>query len=344
VALGAWRRQRREAAAAESCERLSGNIYGSAMGYIRIEKTMKCALSLLMLAATGFFASAAEAADVQDCRLERFSSLPMSTLSDGRITVPVAIDGHTAPFLVDTGGISATMSRQLANEIGKEPQPFRRGLIGVGGASLYSSIYADDFALGGMHGKNILVFIDERIRGGGMDGTLAPEMMHRFDVDFDFRQGTVNFFSQEHCPGKIVYWTKDGAIVIPMDVQPNGKIRIPVTVDGNRVMAELDTGSVTSFISMDLARRLGVTPDSKDLKLKLSYGFKDRFKEFDYPFKTLSLDGLTVNNPHITVMSDELLPSGLGYDLTLGISFLRQLHLYIAYKEEKLYITPADAN
>jgi hypothetical protein len=50
-----------------------------------------------------------------------------------------------------------------------------------------------------------------------------------------------------------------------------------------------------------------------------------------------------VNNPHITVMSNELLGGGLGYDLTLGNSFLRQLHIYIAYKEEKLYITPAAA-
>src|SRR3569623_1656796 len=105
----------------------------------------------------------------------------------------------------------------------------------------------------------------------------------------------------------------------------------------------LDTGSVTSFISMGLARRLGVAPDSKDLKLKRSYGFKDRFKEFDYPFKTLSLEGMTVNNPHIRIMSDAALGGGLGDDLTLGVSFLRQLHIYIAYKEEKLYITSAAA-
>jgi predicted aspartyl protease len=301
---------------------------------------MKYTSPLLMLAVLGFSASAAQA---QDCKLTRFSSLPMSTLSDGRIALPVAVDGHNASFLVDTGGISATMSRPLANEIGKEPKPYIRGLIGVGGAVLSNAIHADDFALGGMHGKDILVFIDERIGGAEMDGTLAPEMMRRFDVDFDFRQGTVNFFSQDHCPGKVAYWTKTGAVVIPMDVQSNGKIRIPITIDGIEMMATLDTGSVTSFVSMGRARRLGVTPDSKDLKLKRVYGHKDRFKEYDYPFKTLSMDGLTVNNPQITIMSDETLPGGLGSDVTLGISFLRQLHLYVAYKEEKLYVTPADA-
>ena len=274
--------------------------------------------------------------------MTRFSSLPMSTLSDGRIALPVAVDGHNASFLVDTGGISATMSRSLANEIGKEPKPYVRGLIGVGGAVMSNTIRADDFALGGMHGKDILVFIDERIGGAGMDGTLAPEMMRRFDLDFDFRRGTVNFFSQDHCPGKVVYWTKGGAIVIPMEVQSNGKILIPVTVDGTKIMATLDTGSVTSFISLGRAGRLGVKPDSKDLKVKRVYGYKDRYKEYDYPFKTLSLDGLTVNNPQIAIMSNEML-AGMENNLVLGISFLRQLHLYVAYKEEKLYITPADA-
>jgi predicted aspartyl protease len=303
---------------------------------------MKCTRLLLALAGACFAASAAKAADAQDCRLTRFASLPMSTLSDGRIAVPVGIEGHNASFLVDTGGISATMSRQLAAEIGKEPGRGRRGLIGVGGAIMSSYISADDFTLGPMHGKDIRVLIDERIDGaGGMDGTLAPEMMHRFDVDFDFRHGTVNFFSQDHCPGKVTYWTNGGSIVIPMEVDPNNKIRIPVMVDGQRVMAMLDTGSVTSFMSMDLARKLGVSPDSKDLKIKVAYGYKDRFKEFDYPFKSLSLDGLTVNNPHIKIMSDAMLPGGLGDGLTLGVSFLRQLHIYIAYKEEKLYITPA---
>ena len=310
-----------------------------AHGQIRDEKAMKYALLLLMLAVLGFSVPAAQA---QDCKLTRFSSLPMSTLSDGRIALPVAVDGHSASFLVDTGGISATMSRPLANEIGKEPKPYVRGLIGVGGAVLSNAIHADDFALGGMHGKDILVFIDERIGGAGMDGTLAPEMMRRFDVDFDFRQGTVSFFSQDHCPSKVVYWTKTGAIVIPMDVQSNGKILIPVTVDGTKIMATLDTGSVTSFISLGRAGRLGVTPDSKDLKVKRVYGYKDRYKEYDYPFKTLSLDGLTVNNPHITIMSNDTL-AGMENNLVLGISFLRQLHIYVAYKEEKLYVTPADA-
>ena len=299
---------------------------------------------LLMLAALGFFAPAAEAADKTDCRMARYASLPMSTLPDGRIAVPVAIEGHAASFLVDTGGISATMSHQLATEIGKEPQQFRRGLIGVGGAVMSTTIHADDFALGPMHGKDILVFIDERIGGAGeMDGTLAPEMMRRFDVDFDFHHGAMNLFSQDHCPGNVVYWTKSDAVVVPMDVQPNGKIRIPVMVDGQKVMAILDTGSVTSFMTMDMARKLGIAPDNKDLKVKRSYGYQDRFKEYDYPFKTLTLDGLTVSNPHIRIMSDAALPGGLGYDLTLGISFLRQLHVYVAYKEEKLYITPAAA-
>ena len=31
-------------------------------------------------------------------------------------------------------------------------------------------------------------------------------------------------------------------------------------------------------------------------------------------------------------------------DILMGIGIMRQLHLYIAYKEKKMYITPALAN
>jgi hypothetical protein len=79
------------------------------------------------------------------------------------------------------------------------------------------------------------------------------------------------------------------------------------------------------------------------LKLKRTWGFSEHSREYSYPFKTLDLDGITVKNPHITVMSNEML-GGFGKDMILGIGMLRQLHVYISYKEKMMYLTPAMAN
>jgi len=52
--------------------------------------------------------------------------------------------------------------------------------------------------------------------------------------------------------------------------------------------------------------------------------------------------GVTVNHPHIEMVSDEVWSDR--DDILMGIGIMRQLHLYIAYKEKKMYITPALAN
>jgi predicted aspartyl protease len=105
-------------------------------------------------------------------------------------------------------------------------------------------------------------------------------------------------------------------------------------------MATLDTGSMDSVMSLKLAKSLGIAEDSPNLKVRRISGSRNQFRTYNYPFKELDMDGIAVTNPHITVMSDAMLP-GMADDMILGMGILRQLHLYIAYKEEKLYITPA---
>jgi predicted aspartyl protease len=316
-----------------------------AHGKIRTEKpaiSQRAKIASLVLMLSAVASQQSLAADAPKCGLTRYTSLPITTLSDGRIAVPVTVEGLLRSFMVDTGGVSATMSARLAKDSGKKPKATNRWLSGLAG-SMMTSFVDVDFALGPLTGKQLAVYIDPRTEGMGVDGTLAPDMMHQFDVDLDFAGGVMNLISQDHCPGQVVYWTKAGYIAIPMSLATNGHIRVPVMVDGKQANAILDTGSAISIVSMSLAESLGIKADDSLLKLKSSFGLNGRYKEYSYPFKTLSLDGLTVNNPHIIVESDATM-GRLGSDIILGMGILRQLHLYVAYKEQKLYITPASAN
>ncbi|HEY2033927.1 MAG TPA: hypothetical protein VGH02_09610, partial [Rhizomicrobium sp.] len=65
------------------------------------------------------------------------------------------------------------------------------------------------------------------------------------------------------------------------------------------------------------------------------------------PFKTLSLNGLTVNHPDILLISNsesDVLGGNASPKMLIGLSILSKLHLYIAYGEHNLYVTPADAH
>ena len=88
----------------------------------------------------------------------------------------------------------------------------------------------------------------------------------------------------------------------------------------------------------------------------------DDLFQYRYRFKTLSLDGLAVNNPLVYILPDAAEKAFRhnhdakmdidaiygqhlsGPELVLGTNVLSKLHLFISYKEKVLYLTAADAH
>jgi hypothetical protein len=275
------------------------------------------------------------------CHLKVAATLPMYTVSDGRVTIPVQAEGHDYRLMLDTGGYFNTLSPHVAKQEGYRSHSAPVGMIGMGTRQLNSQVTVKDFAIAGLHGKDFGFYVDD-FDDLSSDGTLSPQILGAYDADFDFGHSKFNLISPDHCPGKVVYWTANPFAVVPITYPDVAHIRIPVMVDGKKVMATLDTGAHTSFITMSAAKRyLGL--DEK------SPGFVSRGNQpvngvvgpvYGYSFKTLSFGDVTVNNPHIEIISDRIWGEN---DLLLGVGILRQLHFYVAYKEKKLYVTPAMA-
>jgi len=278
----------------------------------------------------------------QECKLRAVMAAEMQTIPDGRVAIPVQFEGHDYRLMVDTGGYINTVSPQLVKQEGYHPRQ-SQGLVlrGMGISKLDSYVTVKDFAIGPSHGKNFEFFVDDLIMNF-VDGTLAPQVLAVYDVDLDFGHGKFNLISPDHCPGAGVYWA-DAAATVPIEIKDRTHIRIPVTIDGKEIMATVDTGASTSFITMRAARRfLGI--DEKDPALKLRGNIPVNGLAgpvYNYPFKGLSFGGVQVNNPRIQMVADKVWTED---DLLLGIGILRQLHIYIAYKEKKMYITPALVN
>lgn len=274
-----------------------------------------------------------------DCRLRVIASLEMQTMPDGRVTIPVQVEGHDYRLMVDTGGYINTLSPQLVKEQGYEPQRSAGELRGMGTMRLDHYVTVKDFVIGRSHGKSFKFFVDD-FSDPFEDGTLAPQILAAYDVDLDFAHGKLNLISPDHCPGQVTYWTKAPAAVIPIEIQGLTHIRIPVTIDGKEMKAVVDTGASTSFITMRAAKRyLGIDPKDPALKLRGNIPVNGMMGPvYNYPFQTLSFGDINVSNPRIQMVADSVWDQT---DLLLGIGILRQLHIYIAYKEKKMYITPA---
>ena len=283
--------------------------------------------------------SPARAQQAPDCRLHAVANLEMQTMPDGRVTIPVQVEGHNYRLMVDTGGYINTLSPQLVKEQGYAPQRSAGELRGMGTTRLDHYVTVKDFVIGRSRGRNFKFFVDD-FNNTFSDGTLAPQILAAYDVDFDFAHGKLNLLSSDHCPGQVTYWTKYPATVIPIEMQGLTHIRIPVTIDGKEMKAVVDTGASTSYITMRAAKRyLGIDPKDPALKLRGNIPVNGMMGPvYNYPFQTLNFGDIKVSNPQIQIVADNVWDQT---DLLLGIGILRQLHLYIAYKEKKMYMTPA---
>lgn len=282
-------------------------------------------------------AGPALAADQVDCRLHRYAKLPMSMDEAGAIDVPMTVAGQSVKMLVDTGGGTSMLTEGAAARL-KLPRGILKGIewMMFGGRTL--KYYAEaPFTIGpGTVPSHSFILIPDDLVASSDDGVLSTDILAVFDVDFDFANSTLSLFLPHPCEGNAVWWTKDDYAVIPFKLDEVRHILVTVKVDGQDVQALIDSGASDSLMSLETAKDLF---NISDEQLKKNGG--------PHKFRTLSLDGVTVQNPNIRMVPDKnskLMGGHWHPSLIIGMEILRQLHMLIAYKEKKIYVTPASAH
>lgn len=296
------------------------------------------------------------------------SSVDMKIGNSGRVFVPATINGTSQYMLVDTGGYFSELSQAAVGALQLTPRHTGLEMIGVSGTTTRLAVNAS-FTLGKLHANSMDFMVDTQdtrlqddVPGAG--GIIGPNLLTSYDVDFDFAAKKLNLLSQDHCDGKVIYWPADVVAVIPIQMADIYHIHLPVTLDGRRYTATLDTGASNTVLNLDTATRdFSLKPGDADTPKFGDLGRKGGPATYSHRFQSLTLEGITISHPLIellpdlvsnfmehptdTVSNDTRLrdprrETGLE-DVILGMDILHRLHVYIAYKEKKLYITPAVA-
>lgn len=108
-------------------------------------------------------------------------------------------------------------------------------------------------------------------------------------------------------------------------------IFVHVLLDGRELGAILDTGAYDTAMSLDRA--------VSDFALDRNQLQRSRH----CPFRTLSFGGVNVASPAIELVPDResgVMGRGSPFQMIVGMGVLRRLHLYISYKEKRIYVTP----
>ncbi len=312
--------------------------------------------SVLLLGLTG----TAHAADCAPLQIE--NSVKMVPRHPNRILLPITLNGIEKRFLFDTGGGLSAISQSTVKEL-KLPE-FRSNYRSsdLYGHDSESFVQVHEVILGTAKNNGVqfqlMADFGAPNEPGHFDGVIASGIFLHDDIDLDFGAERVNFFSTDHCEGKVVYWPHQVLSVIPI-TKNHGHLEVPVMLDGHTLRALLDTGA--SVTTMDLARAKRVLNFSPDAPSS-GNAPKDNPEKQLFPrrFATLPFDGVTVQNPLVYIQplqfgggkndqmalgsraehqDDDL--NRLNPDLTIGMDILRHLHVYFASRESKLYVTEA---
>ncbi len=276
------------------------------------------------------------------------------------LLVPVRVNAQPELLLLDTGSVVSALFTGAAAQLRLGPHQIERSsFLNVAGQPIRNYVMVDSLRVGPIEfGKqDLLLWPEPPARTGPPAGLLGPDIFKQFDVEIDPAARKVRFFSPDHCPGKVVYWAH-ADVEAPVRVARSGHLYLKMTLDGQPVEALIDTGSPHSLLSLTAAHRLfDLSGDSPVAEPYPDDG--SGLKRYRYPFKLLSIQGVEVRNPVIDMIRDRIyhmpdrwemaMPQLHGDeaerlpDLILGMGIVSKLHLYIAYGEQRIYLTAADA-
>lgn len=282
---------------------------------------------------------------------------------DTRVYLPVMLQGQQKYMLLDTGGTFSQITPDVVNSLGLATHKSMVRAYDVSGNFIDHVAVVPSFAIGQLSGENVEFMVRANrmpVGGGEVAGILAPNILRFYDVSIDFGAGKLTLLSQDHCPGKVVYWPSTAVAVVPMSfAKASGHIHVPVTLDGHQLNAELDTGAYNSVLNLAVAEAdFRLDPKNSAMTSVGEMHNKNRDMVYLHTFGSLGFNGIAVANPSIDIVPDLMRgqldrppPIGTRFkdsdteesfpDLLIGMDVLQHLHLYIAYKEQMLYITPA---
>jgi clan AA aspartic protease (TIGR02281 family) len=284
------------------------------------------------------------------CQLTKIATLPVTMIRNQPI-VEGSINGKPIRVLIDTGSNMSLVWRSEAERLGlKANRLFNVQMHGIGGRSTAAYAKVEKLTIGDLFAKDM----DLLVSGEGhppFSMILGQDLLGAFDVEFDLANHQVILFKAHGCEdAKLAYWAKEwGEAPIARTYDPNKErfgtpqIRLPVEVNGETMSAYLDSGSMTSVLTLRGAARAGITPASAGVAtLGVAHGIgAEAIEQWGATFDSFKIGDETIRNAKIRMA--DLFRGGRappdGPAMLLGADFLQAHHVYIANSQRRLYFT-----
>ncbi len=193
------------------------------------------------------------------------------------------------------------------------------------------------------------------------DGRFTGSLFPQYDMNFNFGAKQLSFVDPTSCqdPNQVAYWPHAVVAVIPMTIE-NNKMHVEVMIQGHAIDAIIDMGSDRTVMRRGLAEQtLGLSVD-KDMTPDGDRTDGMGQQIYVHTFPQVSFGGVSASNVPAVIQANSMVrklnktpvlgsratfnidPGERVPDLALGMDVLHQLHIYAAFNQNKLYVTPAE--
>ena len=298
----------------------------------------------------------AHAAD--DCATLKGLSLDLTPTDEGYL-VPMSVAGTPHLFLLEFEAAYSKFDQAIAEALKLPTKNVPNGLSIADIKGPFTKIVtAPTIMLGPVTRRNVEFLIaPHRDQWGRADGVVGMNVFYGFDIELDLSHNKLGLFLPRDCPFR-PYWPFDVVGSSTLKLAPTGGIVLTMEIEGKRIEASIATSNKRTYMPLTAARMLlGIEESNPNL---VAAGTRDNGEDmFRYPFKTLSADNVTINNPKIYIYRNKSeLCGGVaggryramqgsdrcfgGGDVELGTDSLSKLRLFFVFKENKVYFTLAE--
>ena len=265
------------------------------------------------------------------CERTRIADLPLRLIESYPI-VPAIIAGRPVSLLLDTGAQGMLITPAIAEAL-QLPLAGMTRIFGTGGSQDVRVVRLPGLRLGGAAMPEQLSPVAPLPLVLAMDpplaGLLGASLLSRFDLELDVASARVTLWSQSGCP-------PPPGPTLRLEVSRAGEAFLPVQVNGLPLLAQLDTGSRSTILTAQSARRLGL---GAPISANTAAGIDGERLPAGHATVRLALGDLPAADTPITIAPIRLERG----DLLLGLDVLARYRVFIAYAQGILVLNPVPA-
>jgi len=279
------------------------------------------------------------------CRLSKLGELPV-TMRGNAPLVHAGINGNDVLFLADSGAFYSTLWTAAAEklQLPLKNAPVNVAVRGVGGEAHTMITVVRTFTIFGQPIPNVDFFVvdSDPNFSRGFVGAIGQNVFRLGDVEYDLSHNMIRIMQPDDCKqASLAYWAAvDGKPYSVIEIEAPTRTA-PHTissayVNGSKIRVIFDTGAARSILTLDAAKRVGVTPTSEGVVAAGQWHGVGRGSGPSWiaPFASFKIGDEEIRNTHLRIGSERL-----DADMLLGADFFLSHRVYVATGQRKLYFT-----